>query len=215
MEQDEKQCPFCGEIIKTNAKKCIHCKSWLNENETNSELEQPKTKNCPVCGEEILFVAKKCRYCGEYLETNYFHMESCNINNPVIYRLSDMQKTSNILWKILSVIMILAGILIMAFHDNEDFLSTYTYGSVAALIHGICLVILGIYNIVNIPTELPEKILKLDNYVVKYYESITSYIVALIINLALWWFGAILVGFDIYIRSIVIKNRHLFVNNRY
>ena len=70
MEQNEKQCPYCGETIKAQAQKCRFCGQWLNE-ENSIEEEKPKTKECPFCGEEILAVAKKCKHCGEMLDKTY------------------------------------------------------------------------------------------------------------------------------------------------
>ena len=71
MEQDTKQCPFCGKIIKAKALKCKFCNKWFNdENKEQEEKDIVKTKNCPVCGEEILAVAKKCKYCGEILDND-------------------------------------------------------------------------------------------------------------------------------------------------
>lgn len=59
MEDDNqlKKCPFCGEEINVNAKKCKFCKNWLDE-----EIL------CPFCSEKIKKSAKKCRHCGEWLE---------------------------------------------------------------------------------------------------------------------------------------------------
>lgn len=78
MEEDMKQCPFCGEPIKAKAQKCKFCGKWLNEGnqEQTKEEESPKTKKCPVCGEEILAVATKCKFCGEMLNGS---------SNPNIY----------------------------------------------------------------------------------------------------------------------------------
>lgn len=38
MEQDEKQCPYCGEKILSIAKKCKYCKSWLNDDTENISI---------------------------------------------------------------------------------------------------------------------------------------------------------------------------------
>ena len=51
--EETKLCPFCGQEIKSSAKKCIHCGKWLE-------------KKCPACGEWIKIDANKCRYCGEW-----------------------------------------------------------------------------------------------------------------------------------------------------
>ena len=52
--EETKLCPFCGEVILSVAKKCLHCGKWLE-------------KKCPACSEWIQIDAKKCRYCGEWL----------------------------------------------------------------------------------------------------------------------------------------------------
>jgi RNA polymerase subunit RPABC4/transcription elongation factor Spt4 len=51
--EETKLCPFCGQEIKSSAKKCIHCGKWLE-------------KKCSACGEWIKIDANKCRYCGSW-----------------------------------------------------------------------------------------------------------------------------------------------------
>ena len=40
MEQDTKNCPYCGEEILAIAKKCKHCGEWLEERETPESDEE-------------------------------------------------------------------------------------------------------------------------------------------------------------------------------
>lgn len=35
---DTKRCPYCGEEISINAKKCIHCKEWLVKPQQNTPV---------------------------------------------------------------------------------------------------------------------------------------------------------------------------------
>jgi ribosomal protein S27AE len=82
VSENMKLCPFCGEEILADAKKCGHCKKEFNKMPNTSRNEQTnnnqkreniedkvikKVKQCPYCGEEILAAAKKCKHCGEWL----------------------------------------------------------------------------------------------------------------------------------------------------
>lgn len=53
--EEMKTCPYCGQEILANAKKCKHCGKWLE-------------KQCPQCGEWVNAGAKKCRYCGYWFD---------------------------------------------------------------------------------------------------------------------------------------------------
>lgn len=70
MEQETKNCPYCGEKIMATAKKCKHCGEWLeptqsaiedsNESETvNDVYEQPEEVAVELSTRE-----KVCRYSG-------------------------------------------------------------------------------------------------------------------------------------------------------
>lgn len=50
----EKQCPFCCEIVDSNAQKCPFCGEYLNV-------------VCPYCGESVSSMAKICSNCSKEL----------------------------------------------------------------------------------------------------------------------------------------------------
>lgn len=60
MQEETKKCPFCGEFILAQAKKCKFCKNWLNDEKDNSD----DLKSCPYCYEKINVNAKLCKFCG-------------------------------------------------------------------------------------------------------------------------------------------------------
>ena len=96
-EEEFKQCPFCSEDVKKNAKKCEHCgdefddeiqevkleeepitddKKEDKEVEISDEIqtndnEEYSLKKCPYCQEEIHIDAIKCKHCGEEVGKGY------------------------------------------------------------------------------------------------------------------------------------------------
>ena len=46
MNEDVKNCPYCGEVILASAKKCKHCGEWLDKNFAKSRSKSPKEIDC-------------------------------------------------------------------------------------------------------------------------------------------------------------------------
>lgn len=42
MNEDVKNCPYCGEVILASAKKCKHCGEWLDKNFAKTRKKPPK-----------------------------------------------------------------------------------------------------------------------------------------------------------------------------
>lgn len=199
--KDTKKCQFCGEEININAKKCKHCGEFLEETPANDV----ETKTiCPFCGEEILTTAIKCKHCGEYIGTVQ--------TGTGIEKLANLQKTSNILWIVLSVIMILCGIGYLGLQEelsnNNAFGIKYDFA-----VTGWAYIIIGIWNIAATCSlnDLPNKILNKRSSVIRHYDNIVPSIVAIFVNLIVgWYIGIALCAFDLYIRKQILDKKELF-----
>jgi len=78
MEQEMKNCPYCGEEILAVAKKCKHCGEWLYNDE--EQKEDKEMVLCPVCGELIDDGITQCPHCKESIAKKEVQ-ESGNENN--------------------------------------------------------------------------------------------------------------------------------------
>jgi len=144
------------------------------------------TKQCPFCGEEINIAAKKCRYCNEWLERN--EVSSYSNDDLMIKKIADYERTATILWLILAILQIVFVISIIA----------------------------GIWNIIAVMSrwDMSEKIKKRIFTIPKEYKNeVSGLIIMGVVNLLLGGIiGVALVGFEFYIRNLVLENKRLFIN---
>ena len=147
-------------------------------------MEQ-SSKKCPFCGEEILSVAKKCKYCGEWLNSSSLQNNISEI--LVVKKIADLQRISNIIWLIVAIIQICSVIGIIA--GIWNLIATFSYW------------------------DLPKKILRQDRDIPSLYKGLVGLIVLAVVNFLLGGLiGVFIVGFDFYIRGLVLDNKHLFIN---
>lgn len=81
MENNMKQCLYCGEEIPNESKKCPYCDETLEKPITSID-NNPKQKEmikCPICGELVERSTTICPYCNEKLE--YKKTEVCKVKN--------------------------------------------------------------------------------------------------------------------------------------
>ena len=92
MQEQNMNCPYCGESIPNNSKKCPAC---------NESLEDYYIL-CPACAESIPKDSKKCPVCGEYLEDL-----SMNINAPIPSSNINIIKVLIIIFSVVAILIVL------------------------------------------------------------------------------------------------------------
>lgn len=55
-----RKCPFCAELVKTEAIVCKHCSRDLEP----VTIKSPSFKTCQRCGETYSATLERCNYCG-------------------------------------------------------------------------------------------------------------------------------------------------------
>ncbi|MGN0196613.1 MAG: zinc ribbon domain-containing protein [Candidatus Gastranaerophilaceae bacterium] len=92
MQEQNMNCPYCGELIPNNSKKCPAC---------NESLEDYYIL-CPACAESIPKDSKKCPVCGEYLGDL-----SMNINAPILSANINIIKVLIIIFSVVAILIVL------------------------------------------------------------------------------------------------------------
>ena len=179
-------------------------------------MECGKTKPCPYCGEQILAVAIKCKHCGEFLNQEKHKLEIASVEQNEANKIAELQKISNILWLIISVLMILNG---LSFFGLQEDVSNFTggqdyFGMISnCTINGWSYIIIGGWNIIALQSyrAYPDLIRERSKEIPSLFENMTQLIVIAFINLVIgWYIGLALIAFDFYIRKRVIDNMDIF-----
>ena len=88
---ETKKCPYCGREILSIAKKCKHCRMWINRD----FMPKPNTIACPICGEQIDVGIDICSSCGEKIDNKTLETSFIQNKDIVVSPSEDLIKKIN------------------------------------------------------------------------------------------------------------------------
>ncbi len=175
-------CKNCGKPMNENQAICLNC--GVNAGSGN--------KFCANCGEPVNENAAVCTHCGVAIKKNAQPQAGTVISKEEAYKkLAGHEKAAAIIWFVIAALQIIVG--------------SFTY--YAPVVVGCWNIYTGVQRIKHSKTlaDMPAG-------VYAYYEKQgTANIIFLVVNIILGGLiGGIASGYDIYIRSFVMKNKEIF-----
>lgn len=147
-------------------------------------------KYCTKCGKQLFDEAVLCPGCGCPVASNISAAPSVN-TTALLKKLSSRLNTNGIIWLVIGILQILAGIWL-----------------------NWCLVIIGILNIVSSVADLKysKTVTSVPQGIVKKYEPLTGPIITLVYNLVIGGFIGVIgsVYYFIAVRGLVMENKAVF-----
>lgn len=175
-------CKNCGKPMNDNQAICLNC--GVNAGCGN--------KFCASCGEPVNENAAVCTHCGVAIKKITQPQAGAVLSKEEAYKkLAEYEKTAAIIWFVIAALQIIGGI--------------FTYYT--PVLVGCRNIYTGVQRIKHSKTfaDMPAGIYE-------YYEKQgTANIIFLVVNIILGGLiGGIASGYDIYIRSFVMKNKEIF-----
>lgn len=175
-------CKNCGKPMNDNQAICLNC--GVNAGCGN--------KFCANCGEPVNESAAVCTHCGVAIKKIAQPQSGAVLSKEEAYKkLAEYEKTAAIIWFVIAALQIIGGI--------------FTYYT--PVLVGCWNIYTGVQRIKHSKTlaDMPAGIYE-------YYEKQgTANIIFLVVNIILGGLiGGIASGYDIYIRSFVMKNKEIF-----
>lgn len=175
-------CKNCGKPMNDNQAICLNC--GVNAGCGN--------KFCANCGEPVNENAAVCTHCGVAIKKIAQPQAGAVLSKEEAYKkLAEYEKTAAIIWFVIAALQIICGI--------------FTYYT--PVLVGCWNIYTGVQRIKHSKTlaDMPAGIYE-------YYEKQgTANIIFLVVNIILGGLiGGIASGYDIYIRSFVMKNKEIF-----
>lgn len=175
-------CKNCGKPMNDNQAICLNC--GVNAGCGN--------KFCANCGEPVNENAAVCTHCGVAIKKIAQPQAGAVLSKEEAYKkLAEYEKTAAIIWFVIAALQIIGGI--------------FTYYT--PVLVGCWNIYTGVQRIKHSKTlaDMPSGIYA-------YYEKQgTANIIFLVVNIILGGLiGGIASGYDIYIRSFVMKNKEIF-----